>query len=107
MITANDLAGSIPADDRKGMRIGDKRQWYFAVTVRISDLKHKVRIVIPWRYRNDDQSCKILVTNRITWEVSRIVRVYRHRWTRTETIHRDGKQQLGLGDCQLRDAQGQ
>jgi hypothetical protein len=36
-----------------------------------------------------------------------IVRVYRHRWTGTETFHRDGKQQLGLGDCQLRDFQGQ
>ena len=53
------------------------------------------------------EPCKILVTNRITWEVSRIVRVYRHRWTGTETFHRDGKQQLGMGDCQLRDAQGQ
>jgi SRSO17 transposase len=39
--------------------------------------------------------------------VSRIVRVYRHRWTGTETFHRDGKQQLGLGDCHLRDVQGQ
>jgi hypothetical protein len=39
--------------------------------------------------------------------VSRIVRVYRHRWTGTETFHRDGNQQLGLGDCQLRDVQGQ
>jgi hypothetical protein len=27
--------------------------------------------------------------------------VYRHRWTGTETFHRDGKQQLGLGDCQM------
>ena len=35
------------------------------------------------------------------------MRVYRHRWTGTETFHRDGKQQLGLGDCQLRDSQGQ
>ena len=107
IIKANDLATSIPASDRKEMRIGDKRQWYFTVTVRIPDVTHKVRIVILWRYRNDDQPCKILVTNRITWEVSRIVRVYRHRWTGTETFHRDGKQQLGLGDCQLRDVQGQ
>jgi hypothetical protein len=89
------------------MRIGDQRQWYFTVTVRIPGVNHKVRIVILWRYRNDDRHCKILVTNRITWEVSRIVRVYRHRWTGTETFHRDGKQQLGLGDCQLRDVQGQ
>ena len=51
--------------------------------------------------------CIILVTNRIKWEVSRIVRVYRHRWTGTETFHRDGKQQLGMGDCQLRDGEGQ
>ena len=75
--------------------------------MRIPDVKHKVRIVILWHYRHDERCCKILVTNRITWEVSRIVRVYRHRWTGTETFHRDGKQQLGLGDCQLRDVQGQ
>jgi hypothetical protein len=107
IIKANDLAASIPASDRKEMRIGERRQWYFTVSVRIPDVKHKVRIVILWRYRNDVEPCKILVTNRITWEVSRIVRVYRHRWTGTETFHRDGKQQLGLGDCQLRDPQGQ
>ena len=107
VIKANDLAASIAPSDRKELRIGEKRQWYFTVTVRIPDVRHKVRIVILWRYRNDAEPRKILVTNRITWEVSRIVRVYRHRWTGTETFHRDGKQQLGLGDCQLRDVQGQ
>jgi hypothetical protein len=107
IIKANDLAASIPPSDRKEMRIGDKRQWYFTVTVRIPEVNHKVRIVAIWKYRNDDEACKILVTNRITWEASRIVRVYLHRWTGTETFHRDGKQQLGLGDCQLRDVQGQ
>jgi DDE superfamily endonuclease len=107
IIKANEMATEVPASDRKEMRIGDQRQWYFTVTARIPDVKHKVRIVILWRYRNDDRPCKILVTNRITWEVSRIVRVYRDRWTGTETFHRDGKQQLGLGDCQLRDVQGQ
>jgi DDE superfamily endonuclease len=107
IIKATEMAAAVPACDRKEMRIGDQRQWYFTVTVKIPDVKHKVRILILWRYRNDDRPCKILVTNRITWEVSRIVRVYRHRWTGTETFHRDGKQQLGLGDCQLRDVQGQ
>ena len=77
------------------------------MTVRIPDVNHEVRIVILWRYRQDPEPIKILVRQRITWEVSRIVRVYRHRWTGTETFHRDGKQQqLGLGDCPLRDLQG-
>jgi DDE superfamily endonuclease len=106
-LKVSELAAGIPAADRKELRIGDDRQWYFTVTLRIPDVKHKARIVVLWRYRNDQQPCKILVTNRITWEVSRIVRVYRHRWTGTETFHRDGKQQLGSGDCQLRDPQGQ
>ncbi len=106
-IQARELAASIPPEDRKELRIGDEREWYFTVTLRIPDVTHKVRIVILWKHRNDPEPIKILVTNRITWEVSRTVRVYRHRWTGTETFHRDGKQQLGLGDCQLRDPQGQ
>ena len=80
---------------------------FYVPFVRIPDVNHRVRIVILWRYRHDEPCVKILVTNRITWEVSRIVRGYRHRWTGTETFHRDGKQQLGMGDCQLRDPQGQ
>ena len=36
-----------------------------------------------------------------------MVLVYRHRWTGTETFHRDGKQELGLGDCQVRTGEGQ
>ena len=105
IIRVDDLAASIPAADRKELRIGDRRQWYFTVTLEIPDVKHKVRIMVLWRYRHDPEPVKILVTNRTTWEVGRGVRVYRHRWTGTETFHRDGKQQLGLGDCQLRDFQ--
>jgi hypothetical protein len=75
--------------------------------LRIPDVKHKVRIVLLWQQRADATPRIILVTNRVWWEVSRIVRVYRHRWTGTETFHRDGKQQLGMGDCQLRDGEGQ
>ena len=106
-IKASELATSIPREDRKELRIGDQRQWYFTVTVQIPDVKHEVRIAILWRYRQDPEPIEILVTNRTTWEVSRIVRGYRHRWTGTETFHRDGKQHVGLGDCQLRGVQGQ
>ena len=55
IIKASELAASIPAADRKEMRIGDRRQWYFTATVRIPDVKHKVRVVILWHYRNDER----------------------------------------------------
>jgi hypothetical protein len=106
VLKVNELAASIAAADRKELRIGDQRQWYFTVTLEIPDVAHEVRIVVLWRYRHDPEPVKILVTNRTTWEVTRSVRVYRRRWTGTETFPRDGKQQLGLGDCQLRDFQG-
>ena len=49
----------------------------------------------------------MLVCNRTHWEISRILRAYRRRWRGTECFHRDGKQHLGMGDCQLRNGLGQ
>ena len=106
-LQADALAATIPPEARQEIRRGDKRQWYFTCTLHIPEVNHKVRILIIWNHRHDDQPRKILVTNRTTWEAKRIVSTYRHRWTGTETYHRDGKQQLGMGDCQLRDGQGQ
>ena len=104
---AEEFAAAIPSSSRKEIRRGDKRQWYFTCTIRIPNVHHKVRIVIIWDKKRDTEPRKILVTNRVRWEVCRILRVYRHRWTGTETYHRDGKQELGMGDCQLRSGQGQ
>lgn len=106
-IKAEELAAKIEPKDRKPVDIGDDRQWYFTKSIRIPDVDHPVRIVILWAKRNDAQPRKILVSNRTYWEVGRIVRVYRRRWRGTECFHRDGKQHLGMGDCQLRDGQGQ
>jgi DDE superfamily endonuclease len=107
ILKASALAATIAPAARKPMRQGEEKQWYFSCTLRIPDVKHKVRIVIIWRHQEDEEARIILVTNRVQWEVTRIVRAYRHRWTGTETFHRDGKQQLGMGDCQLRDGEGQ
>jgi len=106
-VKATDLAAGIAPAVRKAVREGERVQWYFTCTLRLPDVGHKVRILILWQHREDAQARIILVTNRLGWEVSKIIRTYRHRWTGTETFHRDGKQQLGLGDCQLRDREGQ
>ena len=66
-----------------------------------------MRIVLFWKEREEPGASKALVSNRVVWEVIRMLLVYRHRWTGTETFHRDGKQQLGLGDCQVRSGEGQ
>lgn len=106
-LKAEELAARIGPETRKPVSIGEDRQWYFTKSIRIPDVDHPVRIVILWAHRDDAKARKILVTNRTYWEVSRIVRVYRRRWRGTECFHRDGKQHLGMGDCQLRNGQGQ
>lgn len=106
-LKAEQLAAQIGPQDRKSLRIGDDQQWYFTKSVHIPEVDHPVRLVILWANRHDAQARKILVTNRTYWDVTRIVRVYRRRWRGTECFHRDGKQHLGMGDCQLRDGQGQ
>ena len=102
-----DVARQIPWEAKKPVRMGSTRYWYFSKQMRLPEVTHPVRIVLFWRERDDQEASKALVSNRLGWEVIRIVLVYRHRWTGTETFHRDGKQQLGLGDCQVRSGEGQ
>jgi len=100
------FAKTIPPKDRKPVVVDGKKQWYLSVCVNMPKLAHKVRIVILWKYKNDAEPRKILVTNKIHWHAERIIETYRCRWTGTETFHRDGKQELGLEDCQLRSSVG-
>ena len=101
------VARQMPWQAKKPVRVGNRRSWYFRKQMRIPDLTHPVRIVLFWKERDDAEASKALGSNRLWWEVIRMVLVYRHRWTGTETFHRDGKQELGLGDCQVRNGEGQ
>jgi hypothetical protein len=92
---------------RRKTTVDGKIQWYFTKSIRIPGVKHTVRIVVLWKGQRDAQARKILITNRTYWEVHRILKTYRKRWTGTETFHRDGKQHLGMGDCQLRKGESQ
>jgi len=102
-----EVARQIPWEAKKPVRMGSTRYWYFSKQLRIPDVNHPVRVLLFWRERDDQEARKALVSNRLGWEVIRMILVYRHRWTGTETFHRDGKQQLGLGDCQVRSGEGQ
>jgi hypothetical protein len=104
---AEEMAAQIPVGDRKKVTIGERTQWYFTKTIWLPGYTHAVRVVILWEHWNSKAPVKILITNHTQWDVTRVLRGYGQRWTGTETLHRDGKQHLGLGDCQLRSGEGQ
>jgi DDE superfamily endonuclease len=104
---ASELAEQIGPELRKKVTSGEHTQWYFTCSLWLPQVTHKVRVVLLWEHWNGKEPVKILITNQTHWEVSRVLRGYRGRWTGTETLHRDGKQHLGLGDCQLRSGEGQ
>jgi DDE superfamily endonuclease len=92
---------------RTKFTVGGHTQWYFTKSVRIPTVNHPVRILVLWSEADAAMPRKILISNRTHWEAHRILKVYKRRWTGTETFHRDGKQHLGMGECQLRDGLGQ
>jgi len=106
-LKAEELAAQISPEDRRPITIKGTKQWYFTKSIRIPDVDHKVRIVILWDKHKAEKAKKILVCNRTHWDIIRILKVYRCRWTGTECFHRDGKQHLGMGECQLRNGCGQ
>lgn len=106
-LRAEEMAAQIPVGDRKKVTIGARTQWYCTKTIGLPEYTHAVRIVMLWEHWNGKEPVKILITNQTHWEVTRVLRAYGQRWTGTETLHRDGKQHLGLGDCQLRSGEGQ
>ena len=66
-----------------------------------------MRLGSLWARQTGAAPVQRLLTNKTCWEITRILRVYRKRWTGTETFHRDELQHLGMGDCQLRSGEGQ
>lgn len=106
-LRAEEMAAQIPPGDRKKVTVGARTQWYFTKKIGLPEYTHAVRVVILWAQWNSKDPVKILITNQPHWDVTRVLRGYGQRWTGTETLHRDGKQHLGLGDCQLRSGEGQ
>lgn len=66
-------------------------------------IKHFGRQRLVIRYRKEDLSDDpvFLISNRLTWHASGIVRIYRHRWP-VEVYHEESKAE-GLDQYQIRD----
>jgi hypothetical protein len=106
-LNASEMAAQSGPELRKKVKTGEATQWYFTCSLWLPQVNPKVRLVILWDPWNSKEPLKMLLTNHPPWEVTRVLRSYRGRWTGTETLHRDGKPHLGRGDCQLRSGEGQ
>jgi hypothetical protein len=106
-LSAAEMAAQLPPGDRKKVTRGERTQWYFTKKIGLPEYTPAVRIVMLWNQWNGKEPVKILITNHTPWEVTRVLRGYGQRWTGRETLHRDGKQHLGMGDCPLRSGEGQ
>jgi hypothetical protein len=106
-LNASEMAAQSGPELRKKVKTGEATQWYFTCSLWLPQVNPKVRLVSLWDPWNSKEPLKMLLTNQPPWEVTRVLRSYRGRWTGTETLHRDGKPHLGRGDCQLRSGEGQ
>ena len=92
--------------DKKEREIDDETYKIWTKKLSVSKLGD-VKVVIAEKVTEDedeDNPVKYLVTNKIDAPSAHIVRTYSYRW-RIETYFEDSKQNLGLGDCELRDAE--
>lgn len=96
----------VEPSERKKIKINNKIMWFYSRKSRLKGVDHPVRLVFFWKRKNSRKVFKVLATNRLRWDATRISKVYSYRWTGTETFHRDIKQHLGMGSCQLRGLQG-
>ena len=81
---AAEVAATIPAEDRKQVSIGKRKQWYFTKTLSLPKPKHRVRLVILWDRKNGREAVKFLLTHRVHWDQS-----YSERLSQTLDGHRD------------------
>jgi hypothetical protein len=102
-VQIQDLVPLIPANAYRAVDIDEQTYWCFTLTMRVSKLG-KVRLVISFDNPDLQGPYAILVTNRLDWNVKRIIATYLQRWP-IETFYQDGKGHLGLDEYRMRNAE--
>ena len=95
---------TLSQSDFKKLEIDGVTYYYFTKSVTVAKLGN-VRLVILHQEEDLSDTPKFLLTNQLEWEVRRILMVYKSRWP-IDTFYRDSKQNLGLGDYEMRDLLG-
>ncbi|WP_302080167.1 IS701-like element ISHwa4 family transposase [Salinibaculum rarum] len=92
--------------DKEEREVDGETYKIWTKTVPISKLG-EVRLVITEKVTDEDDEnpVKYLATNKIDAPSAHIIRSYSYRW-RVETFFEDSKEDLGLGDCEVRDSDG-
>ena len=102
-VAVEEFVQKIPAQAFKMVLVNEKTYWTFSRTVRIPSLG-KVRLVISYDNDKLTDTYVVLVTNALDWEAKRIIATYLLRWP-IETFYQDGKEQLGLDEYLMRNAE--
>ena len=102
-IAVQDLVPLIPATAFRQVKVEDETYWAFTFTVCIPKLG-KVRLVISYENAGLTGTYVVLVTNRVDWTAQRVIATYLLRWP-IETFYQDGKENLGLDEYLMRNAE--
>lgn len=102
-IKVEELVPLIPHSAFQKVEIDQKSYWCFTLAVHIPELG-KVRIVISFENADLTGTFVTLITNRVDWNASKIIRVYLQRWP-IETFYQDSKQLLGMNEYRMRSAE--
>jgi SRSO17 transposase len=94
----------LPKDAFREYEVNEEKIWAFTKTLRLRGWE-RVRFVIYYENPELKGDPKNVVTNRLDWDLKKIIKLYKTRW-HIETFYRDAKQNLGLEDYELRNIRG-
>lgn len=108
--TVEKFGHSLPKESFKAVSVetrhGEQRQYWCFSKVLMVHKWRKLRVVISYDNEQLDGEPIYLITNRTHWvQPQKIVQIYMRR-DPVEHLIRDGKQEIGLEDCQQRNEDG-